>query len=331
MIRRCIRPALLLLAGLAVTLPASPVPAGTTHAAVAPTVTVKPSDPVLVAAGDIACDPADAAFNRGAGTATRCRQAATAAVAAAAGPAVVATLGDNQYARGSSATFTASYDKSWGRLKRITRPAVGNHEYRTPGASGYFSYFGARAGSSHRGYYSYDLGSWHVVVLNSNCAVVSCAAGSAQEKWLRADLAAHPRRCTLAYWHHPRFSSGPHGSNAAVAPFWKALHDYRADVVLAGHDHGYERFAKIRPDGTRDKVTGIRSWVVGTGGKDHYAFRTIDRNSLARNDSTFGVLRLRLGADGYTWKFLGEPGSTFTDSGRGACRQPAGATGLSHN
>ncbi len=149
--------------------------------------------------------------------------------------------------------------------------------------------------------------------------MVSCAAGSTQERWLRADLAAHPRRCTLAYFHHPRFSSGSHGPNTSVAPFWQALYDHRADVVLAGHDHGYERFAKIRPGGTRDSL-GIRSWVVGTGGKSHYGFKTIDPNSLVRNGSTYGVLRLQLGVNGYTWKFLGEAGSTFTDSGTGTCR-----------
>lgn len=319
MLRPVLRRSLLLALPLAAVLCGavpSAVPGTTTPAAA---VTVRPDDPVLVAAGDIACDPADPAFNNGRGTSTRCRQSATASLAKGAGPDVVATLGDNQYESGTATAFAASYDKSWGRLKSITRPSVGNHEYRTSGASAYFSYFGSRAGSASRGYYSYNVGAWHVVVLNSNCSVVSCAAGSTQERWLRADLAANPRRCTLAYFHHPRFSTGSHGPSTSVAPFWQALYDHRADVVLAGHDHGYERFAKIRPDGTRDSG-GIRSWVVGTGGKNHYGFPRVDANSVVRNGSTYGVLRLQLGADGYTWKFLGESGSTFTDSGTGTCR-----------
>lgn len=177
----------------------------------AKSVTVTDDDPVLVAVGDIACDPLDLAFNLGLGTATRCRQAATAALAAAADPDVVAVLGDNQYEGGALSSLLSSYDLSWGRLKSRTRPAIGNHEYETSGAAGHFGYFGSRAGKADKGYYSYDLGTWHVVVLNSNCAKVSCARGSAQEKWLRADLKANPRRCTLAYFHHPRYSSGEHG------------------------------------------------------------------------------------------------------------------------
>lgn len=314
------RALLLLLAPIAALLTGTVPSVVPGSAPAAEAVTVLANDPVLVAVGDIACDPNDLSFNGGSGTASRCRQATTAALASAAGPAVVATLGDSQYESATSAAYAASYDKSWGRLRAITRPAVGNHEYRTPGAADYFSYFGSNAGSASRGYYSYDIGQWHVVVLNSNCSIVSCAAGSAQERWLRADLAAHPRRCTLAYMHHPRFSSGSHGPATSMAPFWKALYDHRADVVLAGHDHGYERFAKIRPDGVRDTATGMRSWVVGTGGKNYRTFSVVDPNSLVRNSSTFGVLRLKLGVDGYTWKFLAQSGSTFTDSGTGSCR-----------
>jgi hypothetical protein len=292
-------------------LPAGPQPSAS--------VTVRSSDPVLVAAGDIACAPVDTAFNFGLGIGDRCRQAATAALAAAADPDVVAVLGDSQYEDGGLLSLLNSYELSWGRFKPITRPAVGNHEYDTSGAEGYFTYFGSRAGDPKKGYYSYNLGSWHVVVLNSNCSVVSCAKGSTQEKWLRADLKANPRRCTLAYFHHPRYSSGKHGANGNVWPFWRALYDHRADVVLAGHDHGYERFAKIRPDGTRD-WRGIRSWVVGGGGKSLYPFAKIDRNSVKRYSGGFGVLKLRLGDDGYRWKFLAESGSTFTDEGTGSCR-----------
>ncbi len=283
-------------------------------------VLVPPDAATLVAAGDIACDPNDLSFNGGVGTSTRCRQAATAAVAESLNPTVVATLGDTQYTSGAWSAYMASYDKSWGRLKSRTRPAIGNHEYRTTAGAGYFDYFGARAGSPTKSYYSYNVGGWHIIALNSNCSIVSCAAGSAQERWLRADLAANPVRCTLAYMHHPRFSSGSHGDSTSVAPLWRALYDGRADVVLAGHDHGYERFRKVRPDGTRDASTGIRSWVVGTGGKNHYSFPSVDPNSLVRNASTFGVLQLKLGTDGYHWAFKGVKGSTFTDTGTGACR-----------
>ena len=182
-------------------------------------------DPVLVAAGDIACDPADPSFNGGRGTSTACKMAKTARQAAAQSPDVVAVLGDMQYEAATSAGIAASYDRSWGALRSLTRPTIGNHEYRAGGGAPYWAYFGSRAGTAGKGWYSYELGSWHVVVLNSNCTVVSCLAGSAQERWLRADLVAHPARCTLAYWHHPRWSSGSHGDNPAVQPLLKALYD----------------------------------------------------------------------------------------------------------
>jgi hypothetical protein len=158
----------------------------------------------------------------------------------------VVTLGDNVYADGTPSEFANCYDPSWGRHKGRTKPAVGNHEYHTPGAAGYFGYFGPAAGDPSKGYYSYNLGAWHIVVLNSNCTYVGgCHAGSPQERWLRADLAAHPTTCTLAYWHHSRFSSGYQGSTAAVQSLWQALYAFGADIVLAGHDHSYERFAPI--------------------------------------------------------------------------------------
>ena len=156
------------------------------------------------------------------------------------------------------------------------------------------------------------------MALNSNCTVVACGRGSEQEQWLRADLAASPRRCTLAYWHHPRFSSGAHGDNAATAPFWQALSDARADVVLAGHDHTYERFDPLRADGSTG-ADGLRSFVVGTGGKEHYAFRSVRAGSVVRNEADFGVLALTLGADGYSWRFQTEAVGT-ADSGTASCR-----------
>ncbi|HSE04261.1 MAG TPA: ABC transporter substrate-binding protein [Methylomirabilota bacterium] len=234
---------------------------------------------------------------------------------------VVFTLGDHAYEAGTSIEFAACYEPSWGRHKARTRPAPGNHDYLTPAAAGYFAYFGDRAGDPGRGYYSYVLGAWHIVALNSNCAEVGgCGPGSAQERWLRADLAARRSLCTLAYWHHPRFSSGPHGGDPAVEAFWRALHEHGAEIVLAGHDHTYERFAPQTPDGVPDPARGIRQFIVGTGGGSHHRFEGPPAaNSEVRNDDTFGVLELRLGPAGYEWRFLPVGGATFTDSGRGRC------------
>ena len=232
----------------------------------------------------------------------------------------VAPLGDLAYERGTTAEFANCYEPSWGTVRNRTRPAVGNHEYASgDGAAAYFHYFGARAGEPGKGYYSYDLGTWHVIVLNSNCTAVSCAAGSAQEKWLRADLAATKSSCVLAYWHHPRWSSGPHGSSTAVAPFWSALYEKGADVVLVGHDHDYERFEPLNSAGQIDQVRGIRQFVVGTGGRSLYRIGTPITGSAARNDRAFGVLKLTLEPGGYKWEFLAANESPFKDSGVGKC------------
>ncbi len=190
----------------------------------------------------------------------------------------------------------------------------------TSGASGYYGYYGPAAGDPKQGYYSYDLGAWHIVVLNGNCSPVGgCGAGSPQEKWLRADLAASPAKCTLAYWHQPRFSSGEHGSTSTYKPFWQALYDLGADVVVNGHDHDYERFAPQDPSGVADASKGIRAFVVGTGGAGQRAFSTIRANSEVRNTGTFGVLRLTLRPASYDWEFLPVAGKTFTDKGTTAC------------
>jgi len=189
------------------------------------------------------------------------------------------------------------------------------------GAAYYFSYFGAAAGDPKTGYYSYELGSWHIVALNSECeAIGGCDTGSTQEKWLRADLAAHPAACTLAYFHKPLFSSGgKHGDDPSVKPLWQALYDANADVVIGGHDHDYERFAPQDPDGEADAKRGIREFVAGTGGKNHRPFETPHANSEVRDATAFGVLKLTLKRDGYDWQFLPEAGKTFTDSGSGTC------------
>jgi acid phosphatase type 7 len=275
---------------------------------------------VIAAAGDIACDPGSRRFLGGRGTADACHMRATARLVLDLDPAVVLTLGDNQYENGTLAKLRRSYDQSWGRLRSRTRPAPGNHDYRTAGAAGYFDYFGAAAGRRSTGFYSFDVGAWHLIALNSECAHIGgCGKGSLQERWLRADLAANPARCTLAYWHKPRFSSGMHGSDATYTDFWRALYEAGADVVLVGHDHDYERFAPQTPDARADPARGIRQFVVGTGGKTHYGFRTVEPNSQVRNSGTFGVLRLTLRPSSYSWRFLPEPGKAFTDAGKGTC------------
>jgi len=272
---------------------------------------VKPDDTqqeaVLIGAGDIA-DCSDLA---GAEATAKLLEA---------NPGTVMALGDLAYPNGTPDDFKC-YHKTWGRVKDRTRPAVGNHEFHSTGASYYFQYFGSAAGDPKTGYYSYDLGAWHIVVLNSECQQVGgCEAGSSQEKWLRADLAAHPVGCTLAYFHKPRFSSGlNHGNDPEVGAFWQALYDYNAELILNGHDHDYERFGPQDPGGNADPKRGIREFVVGTGGKNHREFGIHKSNSEVRNNHAFGVLKLTLKTTGYDWKFIPEAGKTFTDSGSGSC------------
>jgi acid phosphatase type 7 len=236
------------------------------------------------------------------------------------GLAAVLPLGDIQYEDGALDKFTASYAPSWGRLKSITHPVPGNHEYLTANAAGYYSYFGAAAGDPTKGYYSYDVGAWHVVALNSNCSPVGgCGSGSPQLTWLKADLAAHPTKCTVAYWHHPLFSSGEHGNNPSTAPLWDALAASGAELVLSGHDHDYERFAPQTSAAVADPAKGIRQFVVGTGGKNHYALTTLKPNTEVQNVDTYGVLKLTLHPTSYDWVFMPEQGKTFTDSGTQQC------------
>ncbi|HEV8354457.1 MAG TPA: metallophosphoesterase [bacterium] len=275
-------------------------------------------DPVIAAAGDIACDPSTAGFSGNQWWV--CQMRATANLMMGMELAAVLPLGDLQYENGTLQKFQQSYHPSWGRFKAMTRPVPGNHEYGTRGAQGYFAYFGEAAGDPERGYYSYDIGAWHLIALNSNCgAVGGCGAGSPQERWLRADLAANPAKCTLAYWHHPRFSSGYHGTNAAYTAFWRALHEADADIVLNGHDHDYERFAPKDPAGRVDPGRGIRQFVVGTGGRSLYGLRRPEDNSVIFSADAFGILLLALHPAGYEWKFVPVAGKEFTDSGRGNC------------
>ena len=236
-------------------------------------------------------------------------------------PGTVFAAGDLAYPDGSDEQFAKCYGPTWGRFKDRTRPAPGNHEYHN-GGSGYAHFFGASAGDPQKEYYSYDLGAWHIVVLNSECtAVGGCGPGSPQATWLREDLGAHPSKCTLAYWHKPLFSSGAaHGNDPEVKPFWDLLYAADADVVIAGHDHDYERFAPQDPEGKPDPKRGIREFVVGTGGKNsHRKFASPQPNSEVRNADTFGVLKLTLDATGYEWEFVPEAGKSFTDRGHGTC------------
>ena len=265
------------------------------------------ADPVLVGAGDIA----------------RCSSPGDEATAKLLDsiPGTVFTAGDNAYESGAAAEFKNCYDPSWGRHKARTKPTPGNHEYNTAAdASGYFGYFGSRAGDPKKGYYAYTLGAWRVYALNSMCEKVGgCGRTSPMLTWLKNDLAANPRRCTLAYFHHPLFSSGKHGNNTKMRPTWNALYAANADVVLNGHDHHYERFAPQRPDGTLARKRGIREFVAGMGGGSHYPLETVKSNSQMRNTTTYGVLKLTLHPTSYEWQFVPETGKTFTDLGSKRC------------
>jgi hypothetical protein len=265
---------------------------------------VAAADPVLVGAGDIAgCDwTADSR---------------TAALLDGIDGRVFAA-GDLAYPRGTARQFKDCYGPTWGRVLDRTSPAVGNHEYGTAGARGYFDYFGDRAGAPGRGWYAFDLGTWRVYVLNSNCDQVDCGRTSKQGRWLRADLVANPRACVAAIWHHPLFSSGEHGDNRMVRPLWKALAEAGADVALAGHDHDYERFA---PQTTRGRplATKIREFVVGTGGAPLRSFERRAPNSVARNATAHGVLALTLRPSGYDWRFVPVAGESWHDEGSADC------------
>jgi hypothetical protein len=279
-------------------------------------------DPVIAAAGDIACAPGDAV------TVDTCHHQATSDLLVGAPLAAVLPLGDIQYNSATLANINGAYHPTWGRVKSISRPVLGNHE---SAGNGYFDYFNGvgvvdgPAGPRPTGYYSFDVGTWHLVALNSNCARVSCSEGSEQETWLRADLAAHPNACTLAYSHHARYSSGHDGDHSSMQPLWEALDDAGAEMLVSAHSHNYERVAPLDPNGDPDAATGIRQFVVGTGG----AFFTGGLDSLtphseAAQNHTFGVLFLTLRPTSYDWSFVPEAGKTYTDSGTTACHNADG-------
>jgi hypothetical protein len=301
----------------------------TTSTSTSTTTTTPPADdPVVAGAGDIACAPPATR------TSSACHQADTANLLAAGGYDAVLPLGDQQYECGQLSAFQAVYDPTWGRFKSISHPATGDNEYvgsgcSTPGASGHFTYFGGPASpdqpsclSACPGYYSYNLGSWHVVVLNTECTqpgVGGCGSTSAQGQWLAADLAAHPTQCTLAYWHKPRWNDAG-GVSSSSSYFVQALYNAHAEVILTGHNHYYERFAPQTPSGAADPANGIRQFIVGTGGKSlHGLSSTPPANAEARNSTTFGILKLTLHPGSYDWRFVPEAGKTFTDSGIQSC------------
>jgi acid phosphatase type 7 len=246
-------------------------------------------------------------------------------------PGTVFAAGDLAYQRGTYEEFQKCYGPTWGRFKARTRPTPGNHEYEGAPATGYFRYWDGRAGDPGKGYYSYDLGAWHIVVLNTNCGssqLGGCAEGSPEETWLKQDLAAHPAACTLAYGHHALFSSGlfpKHAEHPELRAFWQDLYDAHADLILAGHEHSYERFAPQNPEGNPDPDHGIREIVVGTGGRSHTPLGYAKPNSEVRDDKTYGILKLSLSPGKYSWEFIPIPGKTFRDSGEGVCHAQPGS------
>jgi hypothetical protein len=317
--RRLSRPAIALLGGLA---------AMSCRAAQARVVEVRQQGPaagatdgvLIAAAGDLVC-----------GTETPphipCVHVHTAALLSQLKPAALLLLGDLQYETGSRLDFQSYYDPAFGVFKDITYPVPGNHEYFTPGAAGYFDYFNGagadsgRAGSRSRGYYSFNLGAWHIVALNTNCdRIRGCGRSSPQAAWLRADLAASRTKCTLAFMHSARFSSGEHGNDELLRDLWQIMHDAGVDVVLSGHDHHYERFARQDASGRADDKRGIRAFVVGTGGKGLARYRRARPNSEVLKNTSIGVLTLTLQPESYSWSFAAVPGGVpLDDSGDGSC------------
>jgi hypothetical protein len=280
----------------------------------------------VAAAGDAACSPDDPSFNNGEGSGVFCRQKDTSDLMLRSDLAAVLAIGDLQYEHGEYANFQASFDPSWGRLKPIMRPALGNHEYGTPGAAGYFDYFNGpgvqsgQAGERGKGYYSFDVGSWHVVALNSECDHIGgCGSSSPQIRWLQADLGAHPNLCTAVYWHRPHFTSGRNSDDGDMRAAWDAAYAGNVDLILNGHDHLYERFGPQTPDGAGDPARGIRQLTIGEGGRSRHAFVTAAPNSEFRDNLTLGVAELTLREGAYDWHYVGAPSGRIADSGSGSC------------
>lgn len=292
-----------------------PTPSPTPNPTPTPSPTPSPTpglDPIFVGAGDIAGSPSGASGNDEATA-----KVVESIIAANPGRVTVFAAGDLAYNAGTATEFASYYDPTWGRFKASTMPVPGNHEYGTTSAAGYFGYWGSQAGDPAKGYYAFNLGTWRIYALNSE---IAHGAGSTQEQWLRADLAANPTQCALAFTHHPRFSSGTHGSDTGMSPIWQALYDYNAEILLGGHDHNYQRFAPQTAAGVLDNARGVRQWVVGMGGIGLYTFATPITNSQAYNYSSYGVLKLTLHPTSYDFQYVGIAGNSYTDSGTGvAC------------
>jgi acid phosphatase type 7 len=280
----------------------------------------------IAAAGDIACDPANAAFNSGTGSGGLCREQATSDLVAADNPDAVLALGDNQYECGGYDAFVQSYGPSWGRFRSMTFPVLGNHEYQTSGgtdcasgATGYFRYFGSRAGQSGKGWYSTDLGAWHLIALNSECSYIGgCGAGSAEETWLKSDLRANAAECTLAFYHRPRFGATSSDDTDSMGAMWSDLEAAKVDVVLNGHIHEYARFQRLGASGSPE-AAGIREFIVGTGGRSYQGSGSPRSTVQASSTSQFGVLKLTLRDGAYDWEFVPTTTGGFTDSGTDSC------------
>lgn len=275
---------------------------------------------IVVAVGDIACGSGDKVAE------DICKQKETAELVAKLEPDAVLALGDLQYEKGSFEDFLKFYDVTWGKFKSKTYPVPGNHEYKTQNASGFFDYFQKPSNKSKKamvhdkGYYSFDIGKWHLIALNSNCQEIGgCEGDSAQVRWLKNDLLQNETDCTLAFWHHPRYSSGPHGNTSSLQTIWKILYDSGVDVVLTAHDHDYERFAPQDANGKSDPRRGIREFVVGTGGRNRYDFKTIIQNSEIHDNTSYGLLKLTLKDKSYDWEFIPVKSSGFKDKGKSMC------------
>jgi hypothetical protein len=295
----------------------------------APPPTTPPSgDPVVVTGGDIGCAPDDVNYNGGNGTTSYCHMKDTAGLVGQINPTAVLMVGDGQYNSGSLTNYRASYDPTWGVYKSKTKPTVGNHDYGTSGASGYYTYFGTPASpqqsgctSNCLGYYSFDVGAWHIVNINSECSRLNggagCAVGSPQETWLKNDLATKSKPCTIVFDHRPRWSSNSFAS-ADIAPLVADMYAARVDLLLSGHSHSYERFGPQNPSGGAD-VNGVRQFVVGTGGAFFTGFSTIVANSQVHKSNIFGVMKLTLHSSSYDWSFVADPSTPYSDSGTGSC------------
>ena len=265
------------------------------------------SPPVLVGAGDIA-------------TCTNIGGAQATAALLDSIPGTVFTLGDDAYPDGTDWNFAHCYDITWGRHRYRTLPSIGNHEYNGPDGMDYYNYYGSSAGTPMRAWYSYNLGTWHIIVLDSNCNQIDCTSGSPEYMWLQNDLAANTQACTLAMWHHPLFTSTASAIKTWTQPWWQLLYNAKVDLNLVGHNHIYERFGAQNPSGQADP-NGIVEIVVGTGGESNGGFDTILANSVVRNDQTYGVLKLTLQTNSYTFQFVPIAGSSFTDSGSATCHK----------